>query len=480
MNFVHYINNLSRFNGDWGLLGGMHMKKINVAQVIADSKFNRFHFSLLAWCFLIILFDGYDLVVYGTVVPVLIEEWGLTTVQAGAIGSYGLFGMMFGAIILGILADRIGRKKVTAISIVLFSLFTVLCGFTTNVLLFSIFRFFAGLGLGGIMPNVIALLTDYSPKKMRSMVVSIVLCGYSVGGMLAPILGILIMPSLGWESIFWVAGIPLLLLPLMYKKLPESAVYLARRGKTEELFQNLRKVDPNITFDGTEELEHIPVDNSKVPVVGLFNNKRGLSTVMFWTAFFSCLLMVYGLNTWLPKLMIEAGYGLNSSLGFLITLQGGAMVGTIIIARLCDKYGSKKMLVPMYASGAIALTLLGFGGNTFYIYVLVAVAGAATIGAQNIVQAYVSQYYPPNIRSTALGMASGIGRMGGMMGPLLGGFLLSIALPIEMNFIAFAIPGLIAAIALTFVSDKRSYVNMQNVSPENVTATKATLSEAAD
>lgn len=174
-------------------------------------------------------------------------------------------------------------------------------------------------------------------------------------------------------SRFLVAGIPLLLLPLMYKKLPESAVYLARRGKTEELFKNLRKVDPNITFDGTEELEHIPVDNSKVPVVGLFNNKRGLSTVMFWTAFFSCLLMVYGLNTWLPKLMIEAGYGLNSSLGFLITLQGGAMVGTIIIARLCDKYGSKKMLVPMYASGAIALTLLGFGGNTFYIYVLVAV-----------------------------------------------------------------------------------------------------------
>ena len=132
------------------------MKKVNVAEIIAESKFNRFHFSLLAWCFLIILFDGYDLVVYGTVVPVLIEEWGLTTVQAGAIGSYGLFGMMFGAIILGILADRIGRKKVTAISIVLFSLFTVLCGFTTNVLLFSIFRFFAGLGLGGIMPNVIA------------------------------------------------------------------------------------------------------------------------------------------------------------------------------------------------------------------------------------------------------------------------------------------------------------------------------------
>lgn len=131
------------------------------------------------------------------------------------------------------------------------------------------------------------------------------------------------------------------------------------------------------------------------------------------------------------------------------------------------------MLVPMYASGAIALTLLGFGGSTVYIYVLVAIAGAATIGAQNIVQAYVSQYYPPNIRSTALGMASGIGRMGGMMGPLLGGFLLSISLQIEMNFIAFAITGLIAAIALTFVSDKRSYVNVHNQETRKITSTPA-------
>ncbi|SOC13313.1 AAHS family benzoate transporter-like MFS transporter [Ureibacillus xyleni] len=438
------------------------MNRINVANIIAESKFNRFHFGLLAWCFFIILFDGYDLVVYGTAVPLLMEEWGLNTVEAGAIGSYGLFGMMFGAMIFGVLADRLGRKNVTAISLILFSLFTLLCGFATSATMFSIFRFIAGLGLGGIMPNVIALLTDYSPKKMRSMVVSIVLCGYSVGGMLAPILGIFVMPSLGWESIFWFAGVPLLFLPLMYKKLPESAVFLVRKGRKEELFKNLQKVNPNLSFNGNEEIETIQEDVSKVPVVGLFKEKRALSTLMFWIAFFSCLLMVYGLNTWLPKLMIEAGYGLNSSLGFLVTLQGGAIVGTIIIGRLCDKYGSKKMLVPMYASGAIALTLLGLGGNTFYIYVLVAIAGAATIGAQNIVQAYVSQYYPPYIRSTALGMASGIGRMGGMMGPILGGFLLSISLPIEMNFIVFAIPGVLASIALVIVGEKHSYIKSYN------------------
>ncbi|HEY4549822.1 MAG TPA: aromatic acid/H+ symport family MFS transporter [Bacillus sp. (in: firmicutes)] len=432
------------------------MAKVNSTEIIANSKFNKFHLGLLIWSFFIIAFDGFDLVVYGTVVPVLIEEWNLTSVEAGAMGSYGLFGMMFGAIFFGTLADRIGRKNVIAITLILFSLFTFLCGFADTPTLFSTFRFLAGLGLGGIMPNVIALLTDYAPKSMRSMIVSIVLCGYSVGGILAPILGILIMPTLGWESIFWVAGLPLLALPLMYKQLPETASHLIRTGKKEELFATLSKVDPGATFNKNDEIVELQTTGTKVPLIGLFKEHRALSTIMFWMAFFSCLLMVYGLNTWLPKLMIEAGYALNSSLGFLIALQGGAIIGTLIMGRLCDKYGSKKILVPMYASGAIALTLLGFGGNMFVIYLFVAIAGAATIGSQNIVQAYVSQYYPANIRSTALGMASGIGRIGGMLGPILGGFLLSITLPIHMNFIAFAIPGLIAAIALALVPVKHA------------------------
>lgn len=379
--------------------------------------------------------------------------------------------MMFGAILFGTLADRIGRKNVIAITLLLFSLFTFLCGFTDSPTVFSTFRFLAGLGLGGIMPNVIALLTDYAPKTMRSMIVSIVLCGYSVGGILAPLLGIFIMPRLGWEAIFWTAGLPLLLLPFIHKQLPETSSYLIRTGKKDKLIATLTKVSPGFTFNQNDKIVELKVPDTKVPIIGLFKEKRGLSTVMFWVAFFSCLLMVYGLNTWLPKLMIEAGYGLNSSLAFLITLQGGAIIGTLIIGRLCDKYGSKKMLVPMYASGALALTLLGFGGNSAFIYLLVAIAGAATIGAQNIVQAYVSQYYPPYVRSTALGMASGIGRIGGMLGPLLGGFLLSISLPIHLNFIAFAIPGLIAAIALAMVPVKRAYIN------ENETNLKSNINQ---
>ncbi|MDN5610020.1 MAG: MFS transporter, partial [Staphylococcus equorum] len=202
-----------------------------------------------------------------------------------------------------------------------------------------------------------------------------------------------------------------------------------------------------------DTIKDIEVSNTKVPFMDLFKENRALSTILFWLAFFCCLLMIFGLNTWLPNLMMRAGYELNSSLMFLIVLQVGAIVGTLIIGKLCDKFGSKKLLVPLYIAGAISLSLLSLGKdvNIFVIYILIAIAGAATIGSQNLVQAFVSQYFPAYIRSTALGTASGIGRVGGMIGPLMGGFLLTFALPMPMYFIAFAIPGLIAALALYLI-----------------------------
>ncbi len=421
---------------------------------------------LLFWCTFIIAFDGYDLVLYGSVVPYLIEEWSLTTVEAGAIGSYGYIGVMVGAISFGILADRIGRKNVIMLCIVLFSLFTAFCGFAPNPETFSIYRFIAGLGLGGIMPNIIALMTDYAPKTSRSILVSIVLCGYSVGGMLAPTLSIFLIPQFGWEVIFWIAGIPLLFLPLMYKQIPETPNFLIAKGRNLELGTVLAKVSPNFTFTQNDKFEERMNIESGSSVGQLFKNKRGLSTSMIWIAFFMSLLMVYGLNTWLPKLMIEAGYALDSSLTFLIVLNFGAIVGTLIIGRLADKWGPKKMLIPMYIVGAICIVMLGFKTNLFFLYVLVAMAGACTIGAQNIANAFVSQYYPPSIRSTALGVASGVGRIGAIVAPTLGGMLLAASLPIQINFLAFAVPGMIAATVLWFVSEKPAHYKQEMNKPK--------------
>lgn len=172
---------------------------------------------------------------------------------------------------------------------------------------------------------------------------------------------------------------------------------------------------------------------------------------MIWIGFFMCLLMINGVSSWLPNLMFSAGYRLGSSLSFMIVLNIGTIIGTLILGGLADKFGVKKILVPMFIVSAVSLTLLGFKNNMAILYLLVFITGACTMGAQNISYSFVSQYYSPLMRSTAIGFASGIGRIGGIIGPTFGGILVSLNLSAQMNFLSFAIPGIIAALAFSFV-----------------------------
>ena len=175
---------------------------------------------------------------------------------------------------------------------------------------------------------------------------------------------------------------------------------------------------------------------------------------MFWVTFFMSLIMIYGLNTWLPKLMNEAGFPLGSSLSFLLALNVGAALGSVIMGWLADLWGVKRAIIMFYLIAAITISSLGFATNMILLYVLVALAGATTMGTQNLTNAYISQYYPTSIRSTGLGWASGIGRIGGILGPTIGGFLLASSLELQLNFMIFAIPGLIAALAVCFTDRK--------------------------
>ncbi len=431
--------------------GGIRVPKININDVVNEGKFNRFHIGLLICCCFIIIFDMFDLVIYGSVIPILMKEWSITPVEAGVIGSYGFFGMMLGAIFFGILADKFGRKNILILSVILFSTFTFLCAFTPGPFLFSIFRFIAGVGIGGVLPNVIALMTDYAPKHMHNMMVSIVMCSFSLGGIIAALLGIYFIPLMGWKSVYWVAAIPLLFIPLMNKYFHDSPAILLVKGRIDELRLVLSKVNNKVSLPQNTEFEAISSKDSGSPIIALFKNHRALGTMMIWVAFFMSLLMYNGLTTWLPNLMFKSGYALGSSLSFVIVLNVGAIFGTLVLGSLADKFGVKKVLVPMFVIASICLVLLGFKNNMFILYLLVAVTGACTMGAQNISYSFVSQYYPPLMRSTAVGFASGIGRIGGIIGPTFGGILLSLNLSIQMNFLSFAIPGVLAAIAFSFV-----------------------------
>ncbi|OOV89082.1 aromatic acid/H+ symport family MFS transporter [Pseudomonas sp. MF4836] len=432
------------------------MRKIDSNQLIDEARFNAFHWRVLFWCALIIIFDGYDLVIYGVVLPVLMQEWGLSPLQAGALGSYALFGMMFGALFFGSLSDRIGRKKVIAICVILFSGFTVLNGFASTPTQFGICRFIAGLGIGGVMPNVVALMSEYAPKKMRSTLVAIMFSGYSVGGMLSAGLGIVLLPNFGWQSVFYVAVIPLLLLPLILKFLPESVGFMLRQGREDEARQVLQRIEPSFVPQAGDVFSKAALKADGAPVVQLFRDGRALSTLMLWVAFFCCLLMVYALNSWLPKLMASAGYGLGSSLMFLLVLNFGAIFGAVGGGWIGDRLKLQKVLVAFFVVAALSISLLGFKSPTGLLYGLIAIAGATTIGTQILAYACVAQFYPMAIRSTGLGWASGVGRSGAIVGPILGGALVAIELPLHYNFMAFAIPGAVAALAMCFVYPRQA------------------------
>ena len=432
----------------------MYMEKVNINETIDNAKFSLFHWKVLVWCLLIIIFDGYDLVIYGVALPLLMQQWSLTAVQAGLLASAALFGMMFGAMIFGTLSDRLGRKKTIMICVTLFSGFTFLGAFATNPVEFAILRFIAGLGIGGVMPNVVALMTEYAPKKIRSTLVAIMFSGYAIGGMTSALLGAWLVKDMGWQIMFLIAGIPLLMLPIIWKFLPESLAFLIKSGKEEQAKQIINKLLPTRDIHQNTQLVFNENIHHEAPVKALFQDGRAFSTFMFWLAFFMCLLMVYALGSWLPKLMLQAGYSLGASMLFLFALNIGGMVGAIGGGALADRFHLKPVITSMFVIGAAALILLGFNSPQIVLYSLIALAGAATIGSQILLYTFVAQFYPTTVRSTGMGWASGIGRIGAIIGPVLTGALLTFELPHQMNFLAIAIPGVIAAFAIFLVNLK--------------------------
>ena len=433
----------------------MTAQTMNVNAVVDKAKFSKFHLNVLFWCLLIILFDGYDLAINGVALPLLMQEWGLSAVQAGMLASTALGGMMFGAMFFGSLADKIGRKSVIMICIILFSGFTFWGGFASTPTEFGVLRFLAGLGIGGVMPNLVALTSEYAPQRMRSTLVTTMFSGYAVGGVMAALLGSWFTPTYGWQIMFWIAGIPLLLLPIVWKFLPESIIFMVKANKQERAREVLTRLAPEANVTATTQLE---LSKAEVPesanVASLFKKGRGVNTLLFWLAFFMCLLTMYALGSWMPKLMMAAGYSMGSSLLFLLAMNIGAVIGTVSGGMLADRFHLKPVLMVLGVVGAIVLSLLGFEPPQLALYFMIALAGAASIGSQILLYSYVAQYYPLAVRSTGIGWASAVGRSGAIIGPILIGMLLGMDLPHQYNFIAVGLPVLVVALAVTLISKK--------------------------
>ena len=323
---------------------------VNLQNKLDHASLTGIHWNVLIWCFLIIIFDGYDLAIAGAALPSIMEDMGVTPTNAGFMMSSALFGMMIGAIFFGTLADRIGRRWTIAICLFLFSAFTAAAGLTSEPISFSIMRFIAGLGIGGVMPNLVAHMAEYAPRRIRATLVTLMFSGYAIGGMVAAILGKGLIASYGWQSVFFAAGLPVLLVPFVIRSMAESPTYLIRKQRIAELKRVVQALDPGYQPRDADEFALATVSPSRaggVRIGRLFEDGRGFSTLMFWVSFFMCLFMVYALSSWLAKLMADAGYSLGSALTFVLVLNFGALVGsaaagwpTALTSRPCRSYSS--------------------------------------------------------------------------------------------------------------------------------------------
>ena len=355
------------------------MQYIDVHKVADEAKFNKFHAKVLAWCFLIIIIDGYDIAVAGAALPSIMTGMGVDASTAGFMASSALFGMMFGAIFLGALSDKIGRRLTIAICVFLFSVFTAAAGLTNDPITFSIMRFIAGLGIGGVMPNIVAQMTEYSPKKIRSLMTTFMFSGYAIGGILAAVIGKQFIVEFGWQVVFFAAGVPVLLLPFILKSMPESLAYLLKRQNQQDLRKVVTDINPQLQLNESVEFtQTIKADNEHNPMVQLFKEGRSQSTLMFWIAYFTGLFMVYALSTWLTKLMAMSGYTLGSALSFVIALNVGAVIGAIGGGWLADRFHIKWVLVSMYALGSVFLYMMTLQMPTEILYFNIAMVGACT------------------------------------------------------------------------------------------------------
>lgn len=402
-------------------------------------------------CFLTIVADGYDLIVYGATVPGLLAEpgWRMSAGTAGLIGSWTLVGLMVGFLLAGPFSDRIGRRKVMMTGILWFSLGSALCAFAGSAEFLGAARFVTGIGLGGVVPSAVALTIEYAPRTRRQLYNGLMLTGYSVGGIAAALIALALLPGHSWRLLYAIAALYLLVLPVMYLWLPESVDYLVLQGRTEAARELAARYGADFDSIAAEHDPGVAEPDTGQRAEGgyrqLLSKKYFVVTLLFVFICFCGQLIVYGLNTWLPQLMREAGYPLGSSLQFLLVLQLGAVVGMIGGSLLADRFGSKWVIVPFFLVGGISLLVLSHRLDTVVLMVAVAGAGFGTTGTSTLTYGYVAAHFPVSCRGSAVGAAMGLARVGAVLGPLIGGWIIDSALGSEWNFYVFAIPALVAA-----------------------------------
>ncbi len=398
-------------------------RSINVVEVISEAEIGRLQVLVLAMCALVTILDGFDLQAIAFTGPVIAQQWGIEATALGVIFSAAVAGMTLGALLIGMLGDRFGRKVAVGLSVAIFGVFTLATTSADSYNELLVYRFLTGLGVGGAIPSVTTLTAEYAPTRLRVMMITVMSIGIPLGGVCGGLLAAQMIPVWGWKSVFYVGGVfPLLLLPLIGKVLPESLYFLATKGKEKSITtvaQSLNRLNPSGRYTEHDSFLVPEVRLPGLPVKHLFGSGLARNTLLLWLAFFINLLALYFLMSWLPSILVDAGFLISKAINVSVLFSLGGALGALLLAQLMSKYGSRQMLTVFFALAAFLCTgVVRLGGSSPVFLMLVI---------------FLS------------------GRVGAITGPVIGGVLASLRLDIQGYFLIFGMLLMVAAVAIALL-----------------------------
>jgi AAHS family 4-hydroxybenzoate transporter-like MFS transporter len=428
----------------------------DIAEIIDRSALGPLQIRILLICLLVAVLDGYDTQCIAFVAPHVATEWALTRSAFAGVFSAGLVGTMMGSLFLAPLGDKFGRKSMLLSATCWFGAGSLLTPLAHNLPSLMLFRTLTGLGLGMALPNAIALAVEYSPQRRRTFLTTAVVLGISLGGILGGIVSAQVIPEFGWRSIFVLGGtLPLLSIPLLWLYLPDSIRFMASQQqsssevRSSEIRSILHQIDSTSTYHDARVLPTPGDARRRAPVGRLFAEGRALRTGLLWCVFIANLFMMNFMINWLPSVLHQAGLPIKQSILATTLFNIAGIVGGLILAQSVDKWGAYKILPASYLLTAISVCSVGL----FYhcpaaLWIAVSCSGAGIIGTFSGVNVLSGAVYPTDIRTTGVGWAFGVGRVGSVLGPAAGGLVVAWGWSTRDIFIVGAVPAIFAAVGI--------------------------------
>lgn len=428
------------------------LDKKNIKDIFNENKMGLYQGLILFFCFLIIALDGIDVVVIGLVAPQILSEWAITPDQLAPVLSAALFGLAIGALISGPLADRFGRKPILLSSVLFFGFFTLMTAFATDITGLIILRFLTGLGAGAAAPNAATLASEYAPDRRKQFSVTIVYAGFSLGAAAAGFLAAWMIPAFGWRSMLILGGVlPLILVPFLYWKMPESIPYVLKKPQSQARIKSeLKKLFPQRLYeDMLITIDEAPINKSGLKII--LSKKYLSGTVMLWISYFMSLFLIYLCSGWLPTIIKLKDFSIAEASTVASFFQIGGPLGCLTLGWCMDKFKPRLVLFIVMTLGSCATYALGnYGSSIILMCIFAMILGFAFNGGSVGLSALASKFYPTEARATGISWMNGIGRFGAILSAFAGAWMISSGMSFNAMFSLLMIPALIAGLTVLF------------------------------